>query len=185
MAKEREKKKVKNILLAKQKQVVNIFTQHNPRAQRRSRPPRQQGQLPLIRTVYQNVPMFHPLPTHPQPVGTASDIHLLLKNQLEHKARLDEHEKRMNTPNTVSFGNRDPHPLDNVPTQSAHEVGTSLRQPLQDPTAAPRRLHPAFDAAARPDFNYMHEERSDAAEGGGGTIRLTKKGLPDKRFGKR
>ena len=176
MAKEREKKKVKNILLAKQKQVVNIFTQHNPRAQRRSRPPRQQGQLPLIRTVYQNVPMFHPLPTHPQPVGTASDIHTLIRHQAEHKARLDEHEKRLQTPQTVSFGNRDQHPLDDVPTQR-------MQEPVRE-AQAPRRLQPAFEAA-RPEFNYMHEERSDAAEGGGGTIRLTKKGQPDKRFGKR
>lgn len=181
------KKKVKNILLAKQKQVVNIFTQHNPRAQRRSRPPRQQGQIPLIRTVYQNVPMFHPLPTHPQPVGTASDILTLIRHQAEHKARLDEHEKRMNTPQsahevgtslrqTVSFGNRDPHPLDNVPTER-------IQEPVRE-AQAPRRLQPAFDAA-RPDFNFMTEERSDDAQGGGGTIRLTKKGQPDKRFGKR
>jgi hypothetical protein len=176
MTKEREKKKV-YLAKQKQKQVVNIFTQHNPRAQRRSRPPRQQGQLPLIRTVYQNVPMFHPLPTHPQPVGTASDILTLIRHQAEHKSRLDEHEKRLQTPHTVSFGNRDPHPLDNVPTQ-----------PLQEPVReaqAPRRLHPSFEAAARPDFNYMTEERSDEAQGGGGTIRLTKKGQPDKRFGKR
>ena len=178
------KKKAKKIILAqqKQKQVVNILTEHNPRAQYRRK--LATNSAPMIRTVYQNVPMFHPLPSHPQPVGTASDIHTLIRHQAEHKARLDEHERRMNTPNTVSFGNREP--------QSAHEVGTSLRhpldnvptQPLQDPTAAPRRLQPAFEAA-RPDFNYMNEERSDAAEGGGGTIRLTKKGQPDKRFGKR
>ena len=160
----KRKKVTKNTLLAKQKQVVNIFSEHMPKAQARRRPPRQQAQI--VRTVYQNVPVFNPIAHHPQPVGTTSDaaIHALIKTQHEHKTRLDDYERRMHTPGTVSFNNREPHPNDNMSTL-----------PMQ-----PRRLHDEDTPAIfgrRDDDDYT-------ADGGGGTIqRLKKDGTPKKKPG--
>ena len=63
--------KIRNTLLAKQKQTVNIFTNAAPRARVK---PLSQTNSPIVKTIYQQIPLFSPLPGHPQPVGTKSDI---------------------------------------------------------------------------------------------------------------
>ena len=184
----KRKKVTKNTLLAKQKQVVNIFSEHMPKAQARRRPPRQQAQI--VRTVYQNVPVFNPIAHHPQPVGTTSDaaIHALIKTQHEHKTRLDDYERRMHTPGTVSFNNREPHPNDNMSTVKMHTPNTvsfNNREPhpfdnMSTLPMQPRRLHDEDTPAIfgrRDDDDYT-------ADGGGGTIqRLKKDGTPKKKPG--
>jgi hypothetical protein len=67
--------KIRNTLLAKQKQTVNIFTNADPKAASRARgKPLSQTNAPIVKTIYQQIPLFSPLPGHPQPVGTKSDI---------------------------------------------------------------------------------------------------------------
>lgn len=66
--------KIRNTLLAKQKQTVNIFTNAAPKGSRARGKPLSQTNAPIVKTIYQQIPLFSALPGHPQPVGTKSDI---------------------------------------------------------------------------------------------------------------
>ena len=66
MAKKKKQTKIRNTLKATQ--VVNIVN-----TRQRQQRPLQNGNANVIRS-YFNTPIFHPLPTHPQPVGTRPDI---------------------------------------------------------------------------------------------------------------
>ena len=73
MAKKKlRKSKITNTLKATQ--VVNII--HTRQRQKR---PLQNSNSNVIRSYY-NTPIFHPLPSHPQPVGTRPDIEETVAN---------------------------------------------------------------------------------------------------------
>jgi hypothetical protein len=166
---------MKNILLANQKQIVNVFAANKPRYTRR--PAKSEGQI--IRTVYQNIPIFNPLPHHQQPVGTMSEtnaaIHALIKSNNE----LREHQKQ-SKPARVSF-------LD---------VGaddTTMQMPLSSiHSSTPRYMNSTFASSSRgtnlfDDLNAttMSARTESLAEGGGGTIRYKKDGTPAKKPGRK
>ena len=70
--KNRLKNKMKNKNVLKATQIVNIVT--NPRRQKK-RHGLSQGNDTLIRNIHHfNTPIFQPIPTQPQPVGTRPDI---------------------------------------------------------------------------------------------------------------
>ena len=171
----KRRKTVRNIALAKQsqKQIVNVFTKP---PQRRSLAKNSQ---PMIRTIYQQIPIFNPIPYQPQPVGTAAaspvaqdnkaKVDEMYKTHQASHARLNESldaqrlmMKKLETPQTVSFNNRMPHPGDELSTVK------------QIHTRPPNFLSPGSKTDLRQEFSFIKdnartEER--LAEGGGGTIK--------------
>lgn len=77
------KSKITNTLKATQ--VVNII--HTRQRQKR---PLQNGNSNVIRSFF-NTPVFHPLPSHPQPVGTRPDIEETVANLQRSVTQLQQH----------------------------------------------------------------------------------------------
>ncbi len=181
MAKKKKTKKQtkpKNILLANQKQVVNVFAQHQPRAQSRNRLPKQQeGQI--VRHIYQNIPIFNPLPYQPQPVGTISEantaIHALIKSNTEQLRKMTE--QKPARVNFLDVGADDT--TMRIPPSTIHQRSLSTPR-YMDSTIASSGGTNLFDelnattASARTD---------DQADGGGRTIRYKKNGEPAQKPG--
>ena len=190
MAKRKKNVKLKNIqLLAKQnqKQVVNVFTQ--PR-QRRSLAKNAQ---PMIRTVYQNIPIFNPMPYQPQPVGTVhgaiqgaiqgatpgaktdQQVSALLKNHNESQSTIEgileqqrQFMKTLKTPQTVSF--KDPFPR-YEPGPNDFQTEPHYRRHTQSSSSAQTDLRRDFDLTSISESARTHKYPAD---GGGGTIHTKK-----------
>lgn len=182
MAKKKKKgARLKNVLLANQKQIVNVFAQHQPRAQRRMRIPKQEGQI--VRHIYQNIPIFNPLPYQQQPVGTVSEsaVNALIKSNNDHERRLREmmEQQKQAKPARVSF-------LD---------VGaddTTMKMPLSSiHSSTPRYMDSTFSSSARTnlfdDLNAttMSQRTESLADGGGSTIHYKKDGTPKMKPGRK
>jgi hypothetical protein len=173
----KRRKTVRNIALAKQsqKQIVNVFTKP---PQRRSLARNSQ---PMIRTIYQHVPIFNPIPYQPQPVGTAAanqvyvhnKVNEMAKTHAESHARLNESLdaqrlllQTLKTPQTVSFNNRDPHPRDDLSTVKRIHTRPF---PGFEPSGAETDL--------RREFNYIADQartEERMPDGGGGAIKHNK-----------
>ena len=197
MAKKKKTKKQtkpKNVLLANQKQVVNVFAQHQPRAQSRNRLPKQEGQI--VRHIYQNIPIFNPLPYQPQPVGTISEantaIHALIKSNTEQLRKMTEQKPaRVNfldvgaDDTTMRISTIEPSARVNFLDVGADD--TTVRIPPstihQRSLSTPRYMDSTIASSGGTNlFDELNattaSARTDEADGGGGTIRYKKNGDP-------